>query len=423
MPEQEIDALRERWEADRSPVLTLQLADEYKAREEAVEALAVLAAGVEANPEHVATRVAKGRYHLEVGEVSEATADLERVALEDPAHLLVNKLLVDAYTRQGNLARARDRLDLYALLSSGDPALAEMEERLAAAASRGGDAPEETPELAAPADEGATEEPAEVAAPSADVVLEEPTGLAAAVAEEATPDLVEPPVEPLPALTLPDAEELPVELAGLAVPLAEESLEPRSELATPGSGASLPEPDPPAASPEPSESEPFDLPAPSLPQALTVAAAAQGLGAHAARVEIAADSEPFSFDWIPMEESSYRAAIFDDGLFAAAPAVAPPLPAAAEDHSQDLAATLTLAELYRKQGHDREALGIFREVLERQPGNARAARALRELEVGQSWPLTAGDLLGEEGSGGSPGGPSAKGDLLRRYRDRLRPKE
>jgi tetratricopeptide (TPR) repeat protein len=396
LPEHEIDSLRERWEADRSPVLTLQLADEYKARDDSAEALAVLKRGVEAHPNHVATRVAKGRHHLEIGEVDEAAVDLERVAVADPAHLLANKLLVEAYTRLGNLARARDRLGIYSLLSSGDPEVAEMERRLEAAA--------------------ASPPPAEPTSEQPPVVPEELPGVPAESAESAEEPVAAAEEQPISAGEVPAAAEAPAMTT-------EELLAAADQPAAPAEA--------------PGEPEPFDLPVASSPQILAVEVAAPSPSPRAPQVEVSAGVEPFGeADWPGLGQAGDSAGLFADGLFTEAPVAspttetAPPTPDAVVEaaepaagegtESQDLAATMTLAELYRKQGHHEEATGMFREVLERQPGNARAARALQEMARSQGWSLSAEQLLGDSDTTADG---TRKGEVLRRYRDRLRPKE
>ncbi len=298
MPDLEIDDLRGRWEAERDPALTHQLAGEYERAGDLERALEVLASGLEVHPDDVATRVAKGRCHLELDQADEACRELLRIAMDDPSHQVANRLLVDAHLRLGEQARARDRLDLFELLGGDRSQVEELERRLGS--------------------DGRGE--AEV------------------------------PVEPA--------------VAGVFEEVAE-----------------------------------------------------------------GADADPFVLlDWIEFDESRYAAAIFAEGVFSeprAAMVAAPePVHVALEAPSEavpsdESAPTLTLGELYRKQGHHDEAVGIFRQILERQPGNVEAARALGELEKNRDWPLSADDLLGET-STAEPGEERSTGDLLRRYRDRLR---
>jgi len=125
-----IEKLRQRWDEDPSPQLSMQLAEEYRRLDQRKEAAEVLSRSLEENPEHVAARVALGRFKGELGEVEEACALLERVATEDPTHLVASKLLVSLYLERGDKRQARDRLDLYKLLNESDPEIEVLEARL-----------------------------------------------------------------------------------------------------------------------------------------------------------------------------------------------------------------------------------------------------------------------------------------------------
>ncbi len=142
--DESIDELRSRWESDPSPKISLQLAEEYRRRDRREEAIEVLARALESHPEHTASRVAKGRYHLEMGQTDEARGLLEAVVTEDPTHLVAGKLLVELYLQIDDRKRARDRLDLYKLLNEGDPEIEILERRLA------GEMPSEPSERIAP---------------------------------------------------------------------------------------------------------------------------------------------------------------------------------------------------------------------------------------------------------------------------------
>lgn len=125
-----IEQLRQRWETDPSPQLSMQLAEEYRRLDQRREAAEVLTRALEANPEHVAARVALGRFKGELGEVDEACGLLERVVNQDPTHLVASKLLVGLYLEKGDKRQARDRLDLYKLLNESDPEIEILEARL-----------------------------------------------------------------------------------------------------------------------------------------------------------------------------------------------------------------------------------------------------------------------------------------------------
>lgn len=125
-----IDDLRLRWEEEPSPQLALQLAEEYRRQDRLQEAVEVLSQGLEEHPDHMAARVALGRYRFEMGDLPQARELLEQVAQEDPTHLVASKLLVSLYLEAGEKSQARDRLDLYKLLNEHDPDIETLEDRL-----------------------------------------------------------------------------------------------------------------------------------------------------------------------------------------------------------------------------------------------------------------------------------------------------
>ncbi len=390
MSEQEIDTLRERWEADRSRLLTLELAGEYRRRGQLELAVEVLAAGLERHPEHAAARVAKGRCHLDLEQVDDAARELQQVAIEDPAHLEANRLLSEAHARRGDLSRARDRLGLFELLGGERAEIEALEEQIERAAT-----PSEVAATPAP-------EPAPAGKPEPPVTAE-PEPAQAGMSEAAAP----PAPEPAPAVG------------------SEASTPPPGVLATPP----LEDFAPPAPEPELPAAGPFELASSASPGTRLDGVDSPGAAGRAPVAPRAADPDPFVLlDWIEFDEAGYAAALFAEGVFSpptgsgervgrSSETVAAAATAAAATASGEPAPTLTLAELYRKQGHREEAAGILRQILRRQPGNREAARALGELEKQGGWPLSAEDLLGGRAAGGADGSTA---DLLRRYRERLR---
>ncbi len=122
--------LRERWAADPSSRVFLQLAEEYRRLGRVAEAVEVLEKGLDYAPNHLSAQVALGRCRLELKEYQEAIRILERVIEKDPTQLVANKLLVEAYLNRHEFSRAAERLDHYALLNDGDPAIEVLRSRL-----------------------------------------------------------------------------------------------------------------------------------------------------------------------------------------------------------------------------------------------------------------------------------------------------
>ncbi|HEY3571237.1 MAG TPA: tetratricopeptide repeat protein [Thermoanaerobaculia bacterium] len=127
-----VTQLKNRWDADPTSRVFLQLAEEYRHQGRVKEALEVLDRGLKEHPGYLSALVAKGRCHLELGEPEPARAVLERVVKQDATQMVANKLLVRAYLDTGEPERARERLDLYSLLNDSDPEIEELRRRLRA---------------------------------------------------------------------------------------------------------------------------------------------------------------------------------------------------------------------------------------------------------------------------------------------------
>jgi tetratricopeptide (TPR) repeat protein len=436
--------LRNRWEADPSSRVFLQLAEEYRHQGRVKDALAVLDRGLQEHPGYLSALVAKGRCHLELGEPEAARGVLERVVKQDATQMVANKLLVRAYLDTGEPEKARERLDLYSLLNDSDPEIEELRRRLRAM--------EQPPQATPTSDRRFPEAPP----PGGDVF---DLGFAAAPARRAADDLFEldvpaprpaaapaPPAPP-PAAATAEAGEEP-EAADVLFPglgsrvrrsrylrsLAAEGLF--------GFEAPIEEPQPvPEAAWEPPPSEVAEpawagapdaglpvFPAPALPVEL-----APGLEPLMAE-EMAAEMAPEPvFDLAAPAPWAEEPAIAETA--APEPAATPepvavPEPAmaaepAAPEPAGERVATATLGEIYLRQGHLGEARGIFDEVLRREPDNAAARQGLAQLagRRGEARPLAGRDLLagyepGEEG--GEMEVKARKAFLLNSYLKRLR---
>ena len=126
-----IEEMLQRWDEEPTPQLSLQLAEEYRRHGQLEEGTAILEQALQLHPQHVAARVAYGRFLLESLRSEEACQVLEDVVEEDPTHLVANKLLVGLYLQTDRAKDARDRLDLYKLLNESDPEIAVLELQLA----------------------------------------------------------------------------------------------------------------------------------------------------------------------------------------------------------------------------------------------------------------------------------------------------
>ena len=427
--------LRNRWEADPSSRIFLQLAEEYRHQGRIKEALAVLDRGLREHPGYLSALVAKGRCHLELGEPEAARGVLERVVKQDATQMVANKLLVRAYLDTGEADKARERLDLYSLLNDSDPEIEELRRRLRAMeqppqapptsdrsfaeapppATSGdvfdlGFTPPPAPvrhggddlfALDLPAPQPAPAAPAPAAAPPAAAVAAAP-----AVAEEPEPEGVVFPglgsresrsryLNALAAEGLFAFEPAPApEVAPAGVAEDARDIEELEET-TPVAGLAWEEPAPEAEAPV------FDL-----EEATPWAAEPAPLF-----------SEPAPFAMEPAFEATVEEPPFEP---MAEPIAEPMAPPAAEP-----AATATLGEIYLRQGHLGEAKRIFDEVLRREPDNPAAREGLLQLASRRQErrPLEGRDLLagyepGEEG--GEAEAKARKVFLLNSYLTRLR---
>jgi len=365
-----ITQLRARWQADPSSRVFLQLAEEYRHLGRVQDALAVLESGLKEHPGYLSALVAQGRCLLELGESGKARGVLERVVQQDATQMVASKLLVRAYIESNDPERARQRLDLYRLLNDSDPEIEELHRRVVAMSR-----PPQAPDGPRP------EEPAErprmdsTETPAAEVF-----------------DLG--PAKPARSLA---AEE---DLFGLGSLLA--TLPPAPAAAAPPQSGAMP---PPAGTPQSGAAAP---PAATPQAASPAAAAAASLAGGGATTVVASlagiagaayggsnGADPFP-DPVPEESRRrYLAGFAAEGIFsfqggageeepgphaglAAAPAAVAgpvePLPPPAESR-----ATLTLGELYLRQGHLEEAERIFGEIAHRDPDNAAAREALADI--------------------------------------------
>ncbi|HEV2855818.1 MAG TPA: tetratricopeptide repeat protein [Thermoanaerobaculia bacterium] len=429
--------LRNRWEADPSSRVFLQLAEEYRHQGRVKEALDVLDRGLKEHPGYLSALVAKGRCHLELGEPELARTVLERVVKQDATQMVANKLLVRAYLDTGEPDPARERLDLYSLLNDSDPEIEELRRRLQAM-----EQPPQAPQTPQPPQPPQTTRPApggdvfdlDPPAPrraSADVFeLETPLAPPSRAAAAARPD------DPFADLLAPAAPASATAVAEAAVeaPPAEPAEEPEpsepDDVLFPGlasrdsrrryldnlgaegiflldlTPAAAPEapPPPPAYEPEPFPAwEPEPVPAPAEEEPTEV-------WEQAAPTSPAPPLEPA--EPVPAEE----APVF--GFEEPAPEE-PAMPSAGP------AATATLGEIYLSQGHLGEAERIFREVLRHEPESAEAREGLQRLaarraekRLVEARDLLAGYEPGEEG--GAVEVRARKAWILNEYLKRLR---
>ncbi|HEV8578519.1 MAG TPA: tetratricopeptide repeat protein [Thermoanaerobaculia bacterium] len=438
-----VTLLRNRWEADPSSRIFLQLAEEYRHQGRVKEALEVLDRGLKEHPGYLSALVAKGRCHLELGEPESARTVLERVVKQDATQMVANKLLVRAYLETNDPERARERLDLYSLLNDSDPEIEELRRRLRAMDQP---PPGEKPGSTPPSDSSFPEAPP-AAPPRRDAPPASPPG--GDIFDLGIPS-------PRPAATVSPEEPFADLLAQAASPVAT-------------AAAASPAPAPVAeAAPEPEEEpEPAEVLFPGLASRdrrlrylasleaeglflldLTAEAPAaephmqEPVGEPIQARAVGFQPEPWIAEgpvepvaeaaWEAEEEVLPAAPTFEEEppvfeLTERTPWAEEPAPLVAEAPLAPAAepiATATLGQLYLRQGHFGEAERIFREVLRREPENASAQEGLAGAAGRQreSRPLAAHDLLAgfERVAGGEAATRARKVWVLNSYLKRLR---
>jgi tetratricopeptide (TPR) repeat protein len=414
MPEPEttgyrLEQLKERWERDPTSRVFVQLAEEHRRRGEIDQALEVLEAGLAHHPAYLSARVALARCQLDLELPQEALDHLGSVLEKDPTHLLAGKLVVEAHLALGEKRAAREALDRYRVLGAPEEEVEDLQRRLVDA-SPSRQPPEAVVSEESPGTPATAPElfhlPTGEAAPLRWLVsngrerrelygalerspirldLEEDgsryrRGLRAGdVLGSAPTDAAVPGagVEPVPALD----EAIPEQVASIVADLpAEDETGTPVEVETPAPPEEAPEE--PAGSGVAAAPEDLVL---SEPETLAGPLPVEPAGGE---VELATPST---------EESP------------APPAVAAPSPRS----------TVTLGDLYLRQGHLEEAESIYRAVLAADPTHERARRGLETAALRRRGWLEASDLL--PGDGPRPAGLTAtKRELLELYLNRLK---
>lgn len=122
--------LKKRWLEDPSSRLFLQLAEEYRRIGRSAEALEILEAGLERNPNYTSALVARSRCLIDLGRSRDAISTLQQVLEKDATQLVAAKLLVEAYLQESDALLARRQLDLYTLINPSDSEIDALRARI-----------------------------------------------------------------------------------------------------------------------------------------------------------------------------------------------------------------------------------------------------------------------------------------------------
>ena len=135
-----IDDLRRRVQKDPASIAFAQLAEECRRAGDYQEAVDVCRAGLAVHPGYTSARVTLGRALLQLDQLDDAKAELQRVLAIAPDNLSAVRSLAQVYDRQGLLSEAHAHYRTALALAPHDPELEHTVARLSrAAAAASGD--------------------------------------------------------------------------------------------------------------------------------------------------------------------------------------------------------------------------------------------------------------------------------------------
>jgi Flp pilus assembly protein TadD len=451
-----IDDLRRRLEKDPGSRLFAQLAEELRKDGDLEEAINVCREGLSRQPAYPSARMTLGRALFDTGDLAAARVEFETVLKGAPDNILASRLLAESLEGLGDLPGAAKQYRATLALAPGDrqvqARLDAVEKRLKAGPAAAAPAPPRPPAasvtpptiiMAAPPPPPPT--PASVAT----VRAPRPPELASDTSPDKLPAPEPEPLRPPPAPVQRDYAPIPLVAADETFELEAAHEAPPTRVGG-GAGAAgadwvvgIALPTPPAKPAAPQAPETFPMPEETLiepPKAplapgeeafelerpyespVTQWATPSPPAAPAPAAEVRPPHEPatdFAEEFAPPEPPPRPAGAPLDlpPLPAEPPAAAPPViaspepipapPPAAEPPSPaaDLSSA-TLAELYFNQGFTDKALDVYRQLVEREPGNERARARMAEIEALDRH-LRDEEARGPQPEPGAPADPAA----------------
>ena len=418
-----IDDLRRRLDKDPGSRVFAQLAEELRKDGDLEEAIRVSREGLHKHPAYPSARMTLGRALLDTGDLTAARTEFEMVLKGAPDNILASRFLGECLEGLGDLAAARDRFKATLALSPGDKVvtahLQDVEAKLKKAAPagvapaatripRGSEEPGVAPIPLSRVDEPmelersaeartAASRPEPSPSPESTVVISAmpsrpppptPAPLAPPAPKE---DWAEPPPIPLVAaeedFELERAYEAPVASAPLSAPDAHTAAPPAAAGGFESSGPAAEfefdvAPVSGAASPAPEPWEPAPAATVRLPEPVLEPEAEPPIPPPPPAIAAPVPPPPIPISASPPERSVPAAPPLPPPVFAPTPPPpAPPRMAAAPAQEADELTSSTLAELYFNQGFTDKAIEVYRQLLQREPGNERGRTRLAELEA------------------------------------------
>ena len=402
-----IDDLRKRLEKDPGSRLFAQLAEELRKDGDLEEAINVCREGLKRQPAYPSARMTLGRALFDTGDLAAARGEFETVLKGAADNILASRLLAECLEGLGDLQGAARQYRATLALAPGDK---QVQSHLEAVEKRMKAAPAPPPASVTPPTVIMTVPPppappqrdyAPIPLVAADETFEleaahesTPTkvggGTAGAVGGDwvvgiATP-MPSPEAPPPPAPEpFPLPEETPAMEERKPAPPAEEPFELERPYESPATLWAAPAP--PAAPP------PGDEERPAAPEQATDFAEEFAPPEPAPRpIGMPLELPPLPPEPAPPPVAPPAAAVeppppqaeASPAAVEPAPLPAEPAPVAAEPAAAapgtDLSSA-TLAELYFNQGFTNKALDVYRQLLQREPGNERARARITEIEA------------------------------------------
>jgi tetratricopeptide (TPR) repeat protein len=108
MPENRLENLRRRVEADPTSIAFAALAEEYRRLGRFQDAVDVCRRGLERHPAYLSARVTLGRALVELGQLDAASRELEQVRQSAPENLAAIRALADIHGRRRDIPETVD---------------------------------------------------------------------------------------------------------------------------------------------------------------------------------------------------------------------------------------------------------------------------------------------------------------------------
>jgi tetratricopeptide (TPR) repeat protein len=370
-----IEELRKKVEKDPGSRLFAQLAEELRKERELDDAIAVAREGLQKHPNYPSARMTLGRCLLDTGDFKAARSEFEQVLKGAPDNILASRFLAECLESLGDIPGAVARYKSTLLLAPGDKHVLARLEGL----EKGAAATQASTSATLPPRPPITAPPVRPSAPPAPPPPEPEPPTVDLRPQPELPTVLIRPSEPTPIPLVAADEEFELERPYEAPTLR--AAEPPAAPATGSPSAygfeSVRDEVPGRAAPD----VPFTPPAPPIDEVED-----QEFDPGLSTLPFTPPTKPvptFRTDLLAQAALDEQRAAAEARVAAAADESSAALPSAgeAEGAAGQAVASATLAEIYFSQGLIDKAAAVYRELVQRDPANARAHARLAELEA------------------------------------------